>query len=250
MAARPIIRGPRSVFEEAVVACRVLAGAQWQVGDWAIKVSAEAKYGEHTLERFGDEIGVLLSTLQHWRWTAEAWPELFGRPNNLSVGAALAKHPDRLAIIKSDPDLTVAEARAMMASYGAGLSPRVEPAFRPAPIVGKITQETRRVSMPYTVAGAVIRLPTYAPPAAPTPVQSAPPAAPEPTPDELEKQRAKNAVNELAVALVGFGSLPQTDAALADALDRAAINRSVHEALIRRAIGIVARVHLLRDSLK
>jgi hypothetical protein len=44
---------------------------------------------------------------------------MFGRPNNLSLAAALAKHPDRVNIIKNDPDMTVVEARAMMLGYGA-----------------------------------------------------------------------------------------------------------------------------------
>ena len=40
-----------SVYDRAVAACLVILKHQWGIGDWAIKVTAEGKYGEATLAK-------------------------------------------------------------------------------------------------------------------------------------------------------------------------------------------------------
>jgi hypothetical protein len=115
-------RGGQPVDEAALYASYVVEGKtaakhQWTLGDLAIQVSELKKvYGEKTLERYAEDIGVEFSTLQGYRWTAAAWPEKLGRPN-FSVGHALAKHPDRVALVKADPYMRCEEAREIMRNY-------------------------------------------------------------------------------------------------------------------------------------
>jgi hypothetical protein len=70
-----------ALYDQYVIEGRTMAGHQWTLGDLAIKVSALRVYGEGTLERYARDIGVELTTLQDYRWAAQAWPQNLGRPN-------------------------------------------------------------------------------------------------------------------------------------------------------------------------
>jgi predicted solute-binding protein len=108
-----------NIYEQAVEACRRLANHQWEIGDWAIKVSAEAKYGAKTLERFADDIGIDYATLREYQSVAKAWFEIVGRPTIFGVAKALVTHPNRAALAANDPHMTVADARDIMRAYKA-----------------------------------------------------------------------------------------------------------------------------------
>lgn len=111
-------RVKKSVYDRAVAACLVHVKHQWAIGDWAIKVTVEKKYGDGTLAQFASDIGMEFDTVRRYRDVAKAWPENARRPAH-SVGMALAAHPDRVAILASNPSMKVDEAREIMRKYRA-----------------------------------------------------------------------------------------------------------------------------------
>ena len=63
-----------------------------------IKVSADAKYGDGTLAKFAEKIGVGYATMRDYLATAKAWPQSVDRSTNWTVARVLATHPDRVEI--------------------------------------------------------------------------------------------------------------------------------------------------------
>ena len=66
-----------SLYDRYVAEGKTAANHQWTLGDLAIKVSQLNTYGEGKLERYSTDIGVEYSTLENYRWSAEAWPQNF-----------------------------------------------------------------------------------------------------------------------------------------------------------------------------
>jgi hypothetical protein len=89
-----------------------------EAGRIAIQVTALKSHGEAKLATYADEIGVEYSTLQTYMAVAKKWPENLGRPR-FSLAQVLNSHPDRVAIVAADPDMTVAKAREIMDAWKA-----------------------------------------------------------------------------------------------------------------------------------
>jgi hypothetical protein len=84
-------------WDKAVERGQFLAGivenSQWGLGKLADKVCIA--YGEETLQRFSEAIGVHYETLKRYRSVWRAWSQYDGHPNKYAVGRALAKIPDK-----------------------------------------------------------------------------------------------------------------------------------------------------------
>ncbi|HYS44063.1 MAG TPA: DNA N-6-adenine-methyltransferase [Geobacteraceae bacterium] len=76
---------------------RQAAKMQWTLGDLAAEV--HTGYGDHSLERYAEEIGVNYSTLRSYLSVARAYPESVGRPT-FSVGETLVSQPDRAELAR------------------------------------------------------------------------------------------------------------------------------------------------------
>lgn len=100
----------------------VQSRSAWVLGDLA--ASVDTRYGESTLARYADDIGVAYESLKQYRRVAIAFPEKGGRLP-FSAAQALAAQPDRLELAASR-DWTVAQARDLVSS-------RREPAPLPEP---------------------------------------------------------------------------------------------------------------------
>ena len=108
----------KSVYDRAVAACLVLTKYQWAIGDWAVKVTVEAKYGDATLTRFSNDIGQEYDTVRRYRDVAKTWPQNAPR-GAFSICRELATHPDRVAILANNPSMKYEEAREIMRKYRA-----------------------------------------------------------------------------------------------------------------------------------
>jgi hypothetical protein len=106
------------LYSSYVEAGRIAVKHQWTLGDLAIQVTALKSHGEAKLATYADEIGVEYSTLQTYMAVAKKWPENLGRPR-FSLAQVLNSHPDRVAIVAADPDMTVAKAREIMDAWKA-----------------------------------------------------------------------------------------------------------------------------------
>jgi len=82
----------------------------WRLGDLADRV--EWKYGDQTLKKFAEQIGVNPRTLLGCRTVARAWPEINRRRFiSFEVAKALMAQPDREEIVQNNPGLKIKEAR-------------------------------------------------------------------------------------------------------------------------------------------
>lgn len=99
-------------YDEAVrQAKKLTAQYQWEIGDLANRL--EPKYGDQTLKRFAEDIGIPYSTLRKYTLTAGAYPEnVRARTISFDTHKELASHPDRVTILDSKP--TRDEAREIM----------------------------------------------------------------------------------------------------------------------------------------
>ena len=99
-------------YDEAVVSGRNLVLAmkdsQFELG--RIAAQLEPKYGDETLGRFAEEIGIDRGTLKSYRTTYIKWKTEPVRPRSYSVARALNPHPRKADIIQETPELTVKEA--------------------------------------------------------------------------------------------------------------------------------------------
>jgi hypothetical protein len=83
----------------------------------------ETKYGDRTLKTFATAIGTVICTLERHRTVYRAWKDGLkdipapGPKLGYAVARELAKHPDRLAIIKNNPNITKREATAIMRKH-------------------------------------------------------------------------------------------------------------------------------------
>jgi hypothetical protein len=88
---------------------------QWRLGE--IAADLEPKYGEQTLEKFGEAVELDVRTIQMYRQTFLAWKkEKRGRPR-FSVGKELNKHPHKSKVIKLYPKMTQRKAREVMRKH-------------------------------------------------------------------------------------------------------------------------------------
>jgi len=68
-------------------------------------------YGEGRLKRYAREIGIAACTLERCRSVFRAWGKEAPAPKSYAVAQELQAHPDRVEIIRRNPDLTKREAR-------------------------------------------------------------------------------------------------------------------------------------------
>jgi hypothetical protein len=82
--------------------------ANWDLGDIALNI--EPIYGEETLQRLVDDIGIEYKTLLDYRWVAQAYEESERSGNSWTVHQVFAGQPDRVALVRQK-SWTVREAR-------------------------------------------------------------------------------------------------------------------------------------------
>jgi hypothetical protein len=106
-------------YQEAVREGRILAESvdrnNWRLGEIADQL--EPVYGDKTLERFADDIGMNYQSLKYCKATYRAWPHHNRRPKTWSVAKALIKHPQKYHIIETEPDITVSQAILAMEQF-------------------------------------------------------------------------------------------------------------------------------------
>lgn len=84
---------------EGLEARKGLESYQWKIGDLALLVATV--YGECTLQKYAEDIGVEYSTLRHYRAVCQAYEFGRRRPNlSFSHHQAVAARPDRLALLQ------------------------------------------------------------------------------------------------------------------------------------------------------
>jgi len=88
----------------------------WRLGDLANHV--EPKYGENTLVRFAQDIGVPFNTLRNWRKIVKAWQE-YDRPRSFCIAADLVTLPNRAEIVRDNPNISSSAARKLAKEYRA-----------------------------------------------------------------------------------------------------------------------------------
>jgi hypothetical protein len=111
-------------FDEAVAQAKQHIEAkkhhEMMLGELADRV--EPKYGDRTLAKFAEEIGVDVADLNRWRSVYRAYkgkPPIEGTSPKFGVLQALQAHPKRDEIIKENPNLTTREARTYMRDWHA-----------------------------------------------------------------------------------------------------------------------------------
>jgi hypothetical protein len=95
---------------------------QLRLGELADKV-VQTKYGDRTLAKFAEAIGISHCTLERHRSVYRAWKEIPAPGPELPSYAAmraLQDHPDRAGIVRDNPKLTKAEASRMMSDHKEG----------------------------------------------------------------------------------------------------------------------------------
>jgi hypothetical protein len=112
-----VIPYERAVRESQEILLNIEAAerGQLRLGELADKL--EPKYGDRTLAKFADEIGVAKCTLDRYRTVWRAWEgKLAPGPNFISYAVLreLATHDDREEIIRKQPDLTKRKAHDLM----------------------------------------------------------------------------------------------------------------------------------------
>jgi hypothetical protein len=100
-----------SAVEEGTQLAKNIEQGQMRLGQIADEL--EPKYGDSTLARYAQEIGININTLQNYRSVFRTWhedPRVKEVPK-FSVAKALVKHPDRAKIVAEMPDITEREAK-------------------------------------------------------------------------------------------------------------------------------------------
>lgn len=93
---------------------RIESGRNWALGDLALEV--QTAYGEQTLERFADEVGVPYESLRDYRFVASRYESALRNAHLAwSVYKTFAPLDDRHDVIGSRPQWTVAAARDFVA---------------------------------------------------------------------------------------------------------------------------------------
>src|SRR5262245_24361617 len=124
---------PECKFEDAVALGKELVAdlqfhqkhiqsCEWRLGELSDRL--EPRYGDRTLARFAEEIGLPLDTVNRCRSVYRAYPaEIRGTSPTFGVAQALQAHPDRVSILKAEPDITVREARTKARAHRATKDP-------------------------------------------------------------------------------------------------------------------------------
>lgn len=90
-----------AAYAEYVRQGREAANSQWTLGDLAIQV--QTTYGDHTLEKYADDIGVEYNTLRNYRYVSGQYQNARRRANlPWTVHATFAAQEDRIELIKAN----------------------------------------------------------------------------------------------------------------------------------------------------
>ena len=125
-AAKPSMVNYNKAVRTARAASQRVGLASWVIGDAALSVATE--YGENTLARFADEIGVELATVRNYRTMAAKYPvdKISRELQNVTVYGILASQDDahELVTVGNDGLLwTVSAARALIKARKDALVP-------------------------------------------------------------------------------------------------------------------------------
>lgn len=93
------------------------ANNSWVVADNALRIAPEHDgYARQRLARFAADTGLVLKTIEKYRFTATKWPVLERRLSKISftVHSVLATHEDRFSIVNEADSLTYDQAREIM----------------------------------------------------------------------------------------------------------------------------------------
>ena len=105
---KAVIEGKKIISE--------IEGHQWALADLANCV--EPKYGDATLKKLGEDIGINFHTLERLRSVARAWPENRRRRlNSFAVHQDLMAHPNRHQMLLDNPNLTTRQARKLSTEH-------------------------------------------------------------------------------------------------------------------------------------
>jgi hypothetical protein len=115
--AQPKTQKPQPDFYDAAVAegkqivqkIERAESGRMRLGELADRV--RTKYGENKLKQYAKEIGMALCTLERSRSVWRAWKDKSATPPNFSVAQELQTLPNCAQIVKSNPNITVREAR-------------------------------------------------------------------------------------------------------------------------------------------
>jgi len=107
----------KAVAEGKKIVTTALKAHEIRLGELADRV--EPKYGDKTLAKFAIAIGLSVATVSRCRSVYRAWKKIKikGPSPKSGVLHALATHPAKEEIIKTNPKLTVREARTLMRDY-------------------------------------------------------------------------------------------------------------------------------------
>ena len=105
--------------KQIVAKLEVAQRGQLRLGELADKL--EPKYGDRTMAKYANELGISKCTLDRYRTVWRAWEgKLAPGPNSIpsyAVCRELAKHDKREAIVRENPAITKSEARKLMRDY-------------------------------------------------------------------------------------------------------------------------------------
>ena len=118
----------RAAVVEGKSLTATISGKQWLLGDLADKV--EKEYGESRLERFAADINFPGAgcTLSRYRSVCLAFPKTGRRPRFFAAAQALQAHPNRIAIVEENPDISKLNARENMRLWRAEQAGTAPPA--------------------------------------------------------------------------------------------------------------------------
>lgn len=105
------------LVEEGRKAVIAQENINWVIGDLACEI--ETGYGENTLAKYAEEIGINYGTLKYCCATSKAWSQKVLRSTNWSAHKALNAHPQREQIVGENPNITAREASEKMREYQA-----------------------------------------------------------------------------------------------------------------------------------
>lgn len=128
---RPRVRGKKQMrvihssefvinYDEAVSEARQIIATiesnEMKLGELADRL--EPRYGEQTLKKFAQEIGIAVCTLERRRSVYRAWKDIPApAPISFSVAQELAAHPERARLITEQPNLTKGQARKLTRAW-------------------------------------------------------------------------------------------------------------------------------------
>jgi hypothetical protein len=108
-------------WETAVRECKEIIANQQRdqlrLGELAANV--EKKYGDKTLAKLAEEIGIAACTLERHQSVYNAWKDEKPAPGPVSYAVlrALQDHPDRFNIVRENPNMTQAQALQKMREF-------------------------------------------------------------------------------------------------------------------------------------